>query len=43
MENNSLVLNTDAKKSIAFSNEVVEKVLSYARKGLEGSVNTQRA
>lgn len=43
MKHNSLVLNPITEKSLAFSIGMIEKVLDYARKGLEGSANTQRA
>ena len=43
MDNNTLALHSCINKSISFSNEVIEKVLDYARQGLEGSLNTHRA
>ncbi len=43
MQNSTLILNPKTAQLVTFSSEVVEKVLGYARKGLEGSVNTQRA
>ena len=43
MNTSSIILIPNHETSISFEKELIQKVADYARKGLEGSDNTQRA